>query len=459
MYYFSPANSLETNLSLLDKAQCNIFLKPEICTDMGRDIMRSRQMEYFCLPRLEDLTKVEQVALYSYTKTFEEGVNQFSAMTHSSGTTGPPKVLAIRQGIDCKVDSYQNIPSLGGAPIDLERFRNRRVFISFALSLNPGLVMSLCYAVFFEWVAVLIPSLPTVDARTAHGVHVHGNVQISVLPRPMLISLAKDDNLLHGIGNLEIVATGGSSVPGPIGDRLSTRTRLVIALGITETGLLPVEWIEAREDWNYFKFSKCFAHEMCHFCGNLYHLVLLNEERTFLRISSGVFASHPDLDRYPTRDLFTQHPQKKGLWQHRGRIDDMIAFSGGEMWNPTPVEKLAENHPGVRAALVLGGKNRGHACLLLEKDEEGVDEAEPDTCKGFQPSQNGIIDQLWPSIVESMREDSIPEYLLRREFLFFTSPGKPMARTGAKMTISRQVTSELYASELNKLYATAIQKR
>lgn len=39
-----------------------------------------------------------------------------------------------------------------------------------------------------------------------------------------------------------------------------------------------------------------------------------------------VFKVFPQLDEYPTKDLFYPHPSKPDFWAYHGRADDIIVF-------------------------------------------------------------------------------------------------------------------------------------
>ena len=116
-------------------------------------------------------------------------------------------------------------------------------------------------------------------------------------------------------------------MPKPIGDLISSKTRLLNVLGTTEAGVMPHE-LPDPEDWQYMKLSPALGHEYRKVSENLYEHIISHKPE--LQLYQGVFGTFPDLQEWPMKDLYSKHPTKEGLWLYRGRADDVIVFSTGE---------------------------------------------------------------------------------------------------------------------------------
>ncbi|KAL9117987.1 MAG: hypothetical protein Q9187_005473 [Circinaria calcarea] len=167
---------------------------------------------------------------------------------------------------------------------------------------------------------------------------------------------------------------------------------------------------------------------------DLYELVFVRKAE--LERWQQLFHVYPDLNRFPTKDLFRKHHSEPELWQYAGRTDDLIIFSHGEDLYASDMEAEIEKHPDVAAALI-GGNGRSRPFLLIEwKDNARIAETK--------------LNELWP-VVEKANKQCSDYVKLSRRLIIFTDHAKPLVRT-AKGTVSRQQSLTLYLQEIDKLY-------
>ncbi|KAL9070425.1 MAG: hypothetical protein Q9161_004849 [Pseudevernia consocians] len=139
-------------------------------------------------------------------------------------------------------------------------------------------------------------------------------------------------------------------------------TSVFCLMGSTETMLLPTE-VADRKNWQYFGFSPCMGGEFRHLWDDLYELFIVRNSE--FEASQSVFYTFPNLQERNTKDLYSKHPEKPGLWRYRGRSDDLIVFSTGEKVNPMGMEEVIGSHTDVSAALLVG-QGRRRSSLLIE---------------------------------------------------------------------------------------------
>ena len=109
----SPRNSIAGHVHVLDKTDCQIFLKPS--TVSIDHILHERPIPVFNIAELEDFLQEKEVPIYPFNKTFEEARNDPALILHSSGSTGPPKPIVLKHGSLCSIDANHLLPTLPGS--------------------------------------------------------------------------------------------------------------------------------------------------------------------------------------------------------------------------------------------------------------------------------------------------------------------------------------------------------
>lgn len=248
--------------------------------------------------------------------------------------------------------------------------------------------------------------------------------------------------------NLEMIIYCGGDLPQSTGDLVASKVRLVNQFGASELGLTAL--LQSRgnrdpQDWKYVQFHPDIGAELRHVTDGSYELCIVRDPR--LEKQQPTFTIFPDLQDYSSRDLFVQHPSKDkpALWKWLARSDDIIVFLNGEKTNPISMEQhIAARSPGIAAVLVAGAQ-RFQAALLIEPISDG---------KELSPMERAtLIEKIWPTIAEA-NQDCPAHARISKSHILFTTPQKPMLRAG-KGTVQRAGTLQLYANELDTLYADA----
>lgn len=139
-------------------------------------------------------------------------------------------------------------------------------------------------------------------------------------------------------------------------------------IGSTEAGPY---WPRARNndpnravDWKWYSFrpSMGIFFEQRTKAG-LYELVF--RRRKGCERWQQIFHMYPDLDEYPTKDLWAKLPTREGLWKFAGRMDDLAILSHGEDLFASKIEQVIESDARIKTALI-GGEGRKRPFLILE---------------------------------------------------------------------------------------------
>ena len=204
--------------------------------------------------------------------------------------------------------------------------------------------------------------------------------------------------------------------------------------------MLPVEALPSC-DWAYFKYSESTGFRFDPIAQEEREMKIVYDKK----VSSiqAIFTTFPGITEYHTKDLYVPHPNKQGLWQYRGRSDDVIIFSNNLNFNPIYVEQTVSAHPAV-SALLLVGDGQPTPAFLLEPAAPLQDGHQED-------HKRQLVDKLWPLISQACAQGGLPVDT-SPEMVILTTPTKPSCRAG-KGSVQRKLSVSLYEDELKEAFA------
>ena len=401
-------------------------------------ILSAQPMTVLAVPTLLSLLLIATMdpgPQMPFSKTLAEVCNEPFVVVHSSGTTGLPKPILLTHGAFVNYySSYCKITSdNGGNDILYAHFRGLRVLIATPISILAGLHLLLGINLVHNYTIALPPPWTAMTAETLDQVHMHGEVQVTIVPPRYFRDLAQNPSWLKNLSRLQYLAYLGAPCPSYIGGILSTKTRVTQVYGTTESGTYPIE-ITDPEDWEYISFNPIFPYEMRPVCQDLYEIVILRQEDD--DSFQGIFTVYPDLLEWKVQDLFSKHPRKDNVWLYRGRTEDLVVSSSGETFLPRSMEVKIESHPFVNSALVT---DRGRAGLALL--------VEPQAAVGCVEQQIKLLDDIWPT-VQSANKICPVKQKIQKGLVVVTGP---MPRT-MKGYPKRKIVYRLYEKDIDELY-------
>lgn len=304
--------------------------------------------------------------------------------------------------------------------------------------------VGLLKAIFLGLTIVYPPPSKLLNADILNAGLIYGKCDGCVLPPSLVEDMCDVPEFLDTFQRLNYIVFGSGPLSKASGDLLHQRNRNGLHwMGQTETELLPLVQLEDPEqDWQYFHFHPWSGYELRPVGdGDLHELFVVRLKDPPYPGMQPVFELFPDRQEHSLQDLFSPHPTKPGLWQHRGRHDDVLVLSNGEKLNPVSMEGLiSKDHPMIAGALVVGqGQFQPSLLLELRGQIPTTDEA-----------RKALLDQIWP-IVERANETSPAYGQITKSLVIFASFDKPFART-PKHTVIRPATVKLYADEIAALY-------
>jgi acyl-coenzyme A synthetase/AMP-(fatty) acid ligase len=440
MFFSSPRNRPDVHVALLEKLKCTILFAPDLESDMAmtKSVLERRSMETYILPSLDFFLADKYVKQHPYNKTFDAARHDPYVVMHSSGSTGTPKILVLRQGWAAAHDAFQLFPSLGETPWFGSTWTGKRILTNFPWVHASGACI-LASGVYNDFVSVIPASWPLKGAD-ANKLHLHGNVQSACYSPSVLVDIARDPTMLKNMSNLESVAYSGGILPREAGDAISKYTSLFGMMGSTETGLLPTE-IPPPDLWSYYRFNENLGHKFRHYSDDMYELMVRREKAK--ENFQAVFYTFLDDEIYSTRDLYIEHPTRKGWWRSSGRIDDVIIMADAKKLNTIPYEAVIEQIPSVETALICGsGRSRPAVLIQPSRWPQSVGE------------ENELVEAVGRQFEKANNAGPVYGCLIK-ELIVMAKQSKPMIRAAAKDTVQRKKSLDLYEEEIDETYRRA----
>ncbi|KAI0913540.1 hypothetical protein F4823DRAFT_622138 [Ustulina deusta] len=442
--FISPRNSQQAQISLFEKTGCHILWFAEPFSQVVKPWLLERKMQTLQVSPLQQWFPAEQVPHFPYVKTFEQAEWDPFCVLHTSGSTGLPKPIVSRTGMIAISDAYQQLGKWQDSNYWLNECQHRvkRLFIPMPLFHAAALFTFFHGSVYRGITSILGIAEKPLSVDLVVECLENVNFQAIFLPPSILEDASHSEDSMSKLSRLDMVVFGGGNLAREAGDRLvKNKVPIFNLINATEFGSFPVYFHQNRELWAYFKFnSEVFGADWRPFYDDTYELVIVRQDKK--PGLQGFFYTFPELDEYSTKDLYKRHPTLPDFWLYHGRADNVIVFSNGEKLNPITIEETVQDHPGVQGALVTGS-NKFQAGLLLEpvKHLEGEED------------KRKFIDGVWP-LVEKANHETVAHGQISRELIAIASPSKPFLRSG-KNTIQRVSTIQLYAEEIENLYAGA----
>lgn len=185
------------------------------------------------------------------------------------------------------------------------------------------------------------------------------------------------------------------------------------------------------------------------------YLRVLDKVRPYLlfdEISSGIFEavvldglptktlsnSDDPPNSFRTRDTWTKHPNRDGLWKYLGRLDDRITLFNGEKVLPIPFEHIVRQNEIVHDCVMFGvGKAFPGLMVFLNQSAQEI------------PHER-VLDILWPAI-QRANEQSEQFGRVSREMVKIMPAGTVYPRTD-KGTVIRAACYKQFENEIEEAY-------
>ena len=101
-------------MNLFEKTDCWAIWFDAGFRNVVEPWLRERDMNDTMVSPVEQWFPEERYPHFPYDKSFEEARWDPMVVLHTSGTTGLPKPIVVKQGMVCIADAYRNLPEWHG---------------------------------------------------------------------------------------------------------------------------------------------------------------------------------------------------------------------------------------------------------------------------------------------------------------------------------------------------------
>lgn len=434
MFFPSPRNLADEMEHLLQDAGCTRLITTNTPPRPLQTMLERRQIyRHVRIPELSFFLDPTPVTKIPLTVTFAQIRYEPWIIIHTSGSTGGSKLVTLRHGSTTVVDAFRRFDQN-----DTMRLFRTRFIMPFPPFHVAGITFSLAITCFYDSTVILPPAGVPVTANLVHSMHKQTVVDHYILAPSLVSDITKDDQYLAALSRLKGLTFSGGPLPPNVAKLVSERTKLSSGFGATEYGTLPT-LPRDPEDWQYFRFNIEQGGMEFREIGTegLFELVFVRQLSASL--VQGIFVNFPDLNEYHTKDLFSKHPTKPGLFKYESRSDDIIVLSNGENLNPLPAEGIITSSPDVKECLIVG-HGYPQTAILIRPADETIDD-------------DDLVRRLEPFIERANRQ--CPTYArLKSQMVIRLLAGEQLLRA-PKGTIQRSKNTALFQEEIATLYSTA----
>lgn len=188
----SPRNSTEGQLKLFEDTDCTTIWHTAAFEPMVTACRQRREMKAFAAPETEILLQAD-CEPFPYRRTFEEAEWDPMGVLHTSGSTGLPKPIVVRQGMVANADVLRLMPDFHGAQSLFTAFANtaERPYMSMPLFHAAGLSLFLILTLYYESTCRLGPSGPPLNPDLVLQILETGDVDSTCLPPSIVEDLSR----------------------------------------------------------------------------------------------------------------------------------------------------------------------------------------------------------------------------------------------------------------------------
>ncbi|KAG6018533.1 putative NRPS-like protein biosynthetic cluster, partial [Claviceps citrina] len=432
-FFVSPRNTVEGQRSLLERTGCKHVWYAESFFPAVRAWTEGRVTACWQVPPEEEWLRAETPP-FPYTKTYDEARFDPLVVLHTSGSTGVPKPIVLRQGGLAVSDDFRvNLaaPFHGGDFF----WRHWQAHSTRMLSMMPGFHASgllanfLIVPIYFDLPIALPPGDQPLTADLSMKCLARSGADSAMMPPSLLEELSMRKDGLDALKKLSFVSFGGGNLATRAGDRL------------VERGVTP---FNDPKNWQYFSLNgeAMGAVWRLHDADEQIYELVIRRKDPRDPLDQPCFYTFPEKTEWPSGDLFKAHPTLRDHWRYQGRADDIIVLSNGEKLNPVTLEDGVMGHSLIKGALVVG-QDRFQPALFLE----------PYTQPATEDEARQLVEQTWP-LIDALNKQTVAHGRISRQLVALTDPDAPLPRT-PKGTLQRAAANRLYGRRAEELFARA----
>ncbi|KAI4853541.1 acetyl-CoA synthetase-like protein [Aureobasidium sp. EXF-8845] len=414
--------SADAHQFLLESMECTAVIYATEMTRLAQSLeQRFPSAKYVSTTSLGDWLTGSNISgrndRYEYTKTYSKAHADPVMIVHTSGTTGMPKPVIWTHDMLASVDRLHTLPGSAATQVG-----GQSIYCALPVFHTSGMTASLLTPVYLNTIIILGPSGIRPDKQTVLEVLRNAPVSAASFPPNLLEELLASPIHLKQLQKLKKIVYGGSPLSGWATHIIRTEFAGTVtsALGSTED-LYELVILRTPQSETYTNFFRCVDSTPSHLA------------------SQFGFDKGEHITEFRTKDLFSPHQSKEGLWRYRCRKDDLVLLSGEVKMYAGAVEEAISAHPSVGAVLV-GGQYRSRPFLLVECVRHITTDQQ----------RAEFVDEIWPAI-EAENQKHHESARLQRELTVVVGVEKKMVLT-AKGSVDRKATLSAFEGDIDQIY-------
>jgi acyl-CoA synthetase (AMP-forming)/AMP-acid ligase II len=164
----SPRNSIEGQLSLFERTKCCHIWYAESFNLAVKTWLSKREMKSWVVPPAKEWLQASPSPV-PYSKSYEEARWDPLVVMHTSGSTGHPKPIVVKQGGLAVMDSFLDLPEYMGGKFLMQFWKSSasRIFLPMPLFHAAGVMAGMLGASIYCGVPSALPMIdqpPTADS-------------------------------------------------------------------------------------------------------------------------------------------------------------------------------------------------------------------------------------------------------------------------------------------------------
>lgn len=304
------------------------------------------------------------------------------------------------------------------------------------------MVIVLAATTFMNTVPLLLPPTKPPTPEIMKSVLGRESVDSVILVPIIIDALCADPEALGLLRKLKYVCYAGAPLSKASAKLLTPYVSVLPAIGSTDAGGYFYEVVNKNspDDYDYVTFQPHAGAVLEPRVDDMYELVF---EKNPECVMQPVFDTHPDIDKFYTKDLWVEHPTKKNQWKIVGRTDDYLFVQNGDGLYVATLEPILEEDSDVKSALLVG-QGRPVPLILVELNSSSQHKMKSEA------GRRELLASL-RSFVDSANELCHKMVKLDPELVVFAEADKPFPRT-VKDTVSRIAATRQYEKEIDEAY-------
>jgi len=438
--------------NLLELTKCGTWIYAED-DKTGAPKSLPSGIKCLALPSLEWCLDATNQDRYPYNKTWDEGKHDVVFIIHTSGTTGLPKPIYTVNGFLSAGNETAHSKKHWPRGIAFDAFMGKTMLSACPPAWLGGIYTNIILPVTHNTIAIIAPANATSYGPAVFKKLTKLNPVDGIFcPPHTIIQLYHDAETRALLKTLSYIVYVGAAMDQKIGNDLAQHTRLTTCIGSTENG--PQHNINPNDRmlWHTQHFGPESGNRMERVEGSGvagdgsddYYELIIERQHDSPNLWQRAFwnPAYIGIDRIETKELYAPVKDSDGQtrWAFHARKDDLTKLSWLAKFHAQDIEERIQQHPSVSSVFV-GGEGRPSPYVIIELNA-GVVNGE---------STDGLLDELYSSVVTDANKNDIKEIGIPKETVFLTKTDKPFKRTG-KQTLRRKEIEKDYKEEIDRAY-------